>query len=115
MPAPAVDSTAPWIPPLYRARCCGARTRSGAPCRGAAVRGKRRCRMHGGAAGSGAQPGNRNAETHGYWGAAARAERMRVAALLAAGGRVLAALAARADEAGGGPASPARHDRHGFS
>ena len=28
---------------------CGARTRGGAPCRGPAVRGKRRCRMHGGA------------------------------------------------------------------
>jgi hypothetical protein len=27
---------------------CGARTRSGAPCKGPAVRGKKRCRMHGG-------------------------------------------------------------------
>ena len=31
---------------------CGARTRSGAPCRAAKVAGKNRCRMHGGAAGS---------------------------------------------------------------
>ena len=30
------------------ARKCGAKTRSGAPCKGPAVRGKRRCRMHGG-------------------------------------------------------------------
>lgn len=28
---------------------CGAKTRSGAPCRNLAMRGKRRCRMHGGA------------------------------------------------------------------
>src|SRR3954469_23896371 len=27
---------------------CGARTRSGAPCKGPAVRNRRRCRMHGG-------------------------------------------------------------------
>ena len=27
---------------------CGARTRGGAPCRGPAIRGKARCRMHGG-------------------------------------------------------------------
>jgi hypothetical protein len=33
---------------------CGARTRSGEPCQGPAVRGRMRCRMHGGAAGSGA-------------------------------------------------------------
>lgn len=31
------------------AQRCGARTRGGAPCRGPAVRGKRRCRLHGGA------------------------------------------------------------------
>jgi hypothetical protein len=33
---------------------CGARTRSGAPCKSAPVTGRRRCRMHGGADGSGA-------------------------------------------------------------
>ena len=44
---------------------CGARTRSGSPCRSPAVRGRRRCRMHGGAAGSGAPEGNRNALRHG--------------------------------------------------
>jgi len=32
---------------------CGARTRSGAPCKSAPVTGRRRCRMHGGADGSG--------------------------------------------------------------
>jgi hypothetical protein len=39
---------------------CGARTRSGAPCRSAPVTGRRRCRMHGGADGSGAPKGERN-------------------------------------------------------
>ena len=44
---------------------CGAKTRSGSPCRSPAVAGKRRCRMHGGAKGSGATKGNRNALKHG--------------------------------------------------
>jgi len=39
---------------------CGARTRSGAPCKSAPVIGRRRCRMHGGADGSGAPSGPRN-------------------------------------------------------
>ena len=34
--------------PMNRAPQCGARTRSGKPCRSPAVHGKRRCRMHGG-------------------------------------------------------------------
>ena len=33
------------------ARKCGAKTRKGTPCRGPAVRGKKRCRMHGAFAG----------------------------------------------------------------
>lgn len=46
---------------------CGAKTKRnrGAPCRSPAVRGKKRCRMHGGARGSGAQAGNVNAYKHG--------------------------------------------------
>ena len=51
--------------PMHLSRRCGARTRSGRPCRSPAVRGRRRCRMHGGAAGSGAPEGNRNALRHG--------------------------------------------------
>ncbi|MGB6396333.1 MAG: HGGxSTG domain-containing protein [Bradyrhizobium sp.] len=39
---------------------CGARTRSGATCKSAPVTRRRRCRMHGGAAGSGAPSGERN-------------------------------------------------------
>ena len=60
---------------------CGARTRCGSPCRQPAVRGKRRCRMHGGR-GSGAPAGNRNALKHGAWSAEARAWRRRVRELL---------------------------------
>jgi hypothetical protein len=46
---------------------CGARTKhnNGLPCRSPAVRGKKRCRIHGGGKGSGAQPGNTNALKHG--------------------------------------------------
>ena len=39
---------------------CGARTRSGPPCKSAPVTGRRRCRMHGGADGSGAPEGSKN-------------------------------------------------------
>jgi len=45
---------------------CGAKTRSGAPCKTPPVNGKRRCRMHGGAPGSGAPRGNQNAVKFGY-------------------------------------------------
>ena len=57
-------------------RCsCGARTRSGRPCRNPPVTGKVRCRMHGGAHGSGAQPGNTNALKHGRYSTEAVRER----------------------------------------
>ena len=39
---------------------CGARTRSGKSCLSPTVKGKSRCRMHGGSKGSGAPSGNRN-------------------------------------------------------
>ena len=45
---------------LRQARRCGARTRSGSTCRSPAVGGKTRCRMHGGATGSGGPLGERN-------------------------------------------------------
>lgn len=44
---------------------CGAGTRGGLACRAPAVHGKLRCRMHGGAPGSGAPWGNRNARKDG--------------------------------------------------
>ena len=34
--------------PMQRAPKCGAKTRLGTPCRAPAIRGKARCRMHGG-------------------------------------------------------------------
>jgi hypothetical protein len=53
---------------LAKARRCGARTRSGHPCRQAAVTGRARCRMHGGARGSGGPQGDRNGNfKHGVW------------------------------------------------
>jgi glucans biosynthesis protein len=45
---------------MSQASRCGARTRSGAPCKSAPVTGRQRCRMHGGADGSGAPKGARN-------------------------------------------------------
>jgi hypothetical protein len=45
---------------MAKARRCGAKTRAGHPCRQAAVRGRSRCRMHGGAKGSGGPRDNRN-------------------------------------------------------
>lgn len=53
---------------------CGAKTRSGKPCRAPAVKGKARCRMHGGAKGSGAPKGNQNALKHGLYTREAMAE-----------------------------------------
>ena len=44
---------------------CSAKSRAGTPCRSPAVAGKKRCRMHGGAPGSGAPKGNQNALTTG--------------------------------------------------
>lgn len=46
---------------------CGSRTRRGTACQAPAVAGKQRCRMHGGAAGSGAPRGNQNALKHGLY------------------------------------------------
>ncbi len=48
------------------------------PCRAPAVAGKARCRKHGGAAGSGGQPGNQNARKDGYYSAEEKAQRRRI-------------------------------------
>jgi hypothetical protein len=61
---------------------CGARTRAGEFCRAPAVGGKKRCRMHGGAPGSGAPPGNKNALKHGRFTREQRAERRLLQELL---------------------------------
>ena len=54
---------------------CGAKTRHSTACSAPAVKGKRRCRMHGGAPGSGAPKGNRNAVKHGFFTKEARTRR----------------------------------------
>jgi hypothetical protein len=71
-------------PPLRmnRAPRCLARTRTGKPCQSPAVKGKARCRMHGGAPGSGAPIGNRNALRHGRCTAQAIATRREMRDLL---------------------------------
>jgi hypothetical protein len=51
--------------PMLKSQRCGAKTRSGKPCMSPAVGGRKRCRMHGGAEGSGAPRGNKNALEHG--------------------------------------------------
>jgi uncharacterized protein YjcR len=61
---------------------CGAKTRSGKPCKSPAVSGKRRCRMHGGAFGSGAPQGNKNALKHGLYTGKAIKEREQLRDLL---------------------------------
>jgi hypothetical protein len=53
---------------LAKAPRCGARTRAGHACKQAAVSGRARCRMHGGAKGSGGPRGHRNGNfKHGLW------------------------------------------------
>ncbi|MGC2044510.1 MAG: HGGxSTG domain-containing protein [Pseudolabrys sp.] len=69
---------------------CGAKTRSGGSCRSPAVTGKRRCRMHGGAPGSGAPRGNKNALKHGRYTHTAKEERRRAQELLRQAGKTLA-------------------------
>ncbi len=59
---------------------CGARTKhnNSTPCRSPAVRGKKRCRIHGGAQSSGGQEGNSNALKHGLTTAAVKGFRKAV-------------------------------------
>jgi glucans biosynthesis protein len=68
---------------------CGAKTRSGSACRSPAVLGKKRCRMHGGAPGSGAPRGNQNALKHGLYTKAAIRERRELAALIRQSAKLL--------------------------
>ena len=56
------------LPAIY----CGARNRSGVPCRRRPPPGKLRCRYHGGAPGSGPPLGNANALKHGFYSARVR-------------------------------------------
>lgn len=53
--------------PMINSRRCGAKTRKGLSCKSPSVYGKYRCRMHGGAKGSGAPKGNKNALKNGFY------------------------------------------------
>jgi hypothetical protein len=68
--------------PMLGSPRCGAKIRAGRPCRAPAVRGKSRCRMHGGAPGSGAPSGNHNARRHGLFTGEAITERRQIQGLL---------------------------------
>jgi glucans biosynthesis protein len=68
--------------PMLASPRCGARTRQHAPCRSPAVAGKKRCRMHGGANGSGAPRANTNALKHGAYTKAALERRAQMRDLI---------------------------------
>jgi len=78
-----MSNRAPDTTPMLASPRCFAKTRSGRPCRAPAVHGKRRCRLHGGAKGSGAPKRNRNARTHGRFTRRANAERKKMRVLVA--------------------------------
>lgn len=73
---------------------CGAGTRDGQSCRAPAMRGKTRCRLHGGAPGSGAPRGNRNARKHGAFSGGMIAEERAVRDLLEDAAKLLGNLTA---------------------
>jgi hypothetical protein len=75
--------------PMLASPRCGAKTRTSGACRSPAVRGKKRCRMHGGAPGSGAPRANQNARKHGLFTRGAIAERRQIRALLGEARRLL--------------------------
>ncbi len=79
--------------PMRASPRCGAKIRSGGLCRSPAVRGKKHCRMHGGAPGSGAPRANQNARKHGlFTGDDAIVERKRIQALLSEARKFLQAM-----------------------
>jgi uncharacterized protein YjcR len=77
-----MSNRAPHTAPMLASPRCGAKTRSGRSCRSPALRGKGRCRMHGGAPGCGAPKENQNARRHGLFTKDAIAERKQVRDLL---------------------------------
>jgi hypothetical protein len=78
--------------PMLSSLRCGAKTRSARACRSPAIRGKKRCRMHGGAPGSGAPRGNQNALKHGVFTKEAIYERREVRALIGQSRKLLQQL-----------------------
>ena len=78
--------------PMLASPRCGAKTRSGGTCRSPAVNGRQRCRMHGGAQGSGAPRANQNARKHGLFTRDAIAERRQIQDLLGEARKLLEAM-----------------------
>ncbi|MGN7614024.1 HGGxSTG domain-containing protein [Magnetococcales bacterium HHB-1] len=60
---------------------CGAKTRAGTPCQRFPLKGKKRCRLHGGMS-PGAPKGNRNAWKHGYYSREAQEARRKISQLM---------------------------------
>ena len=67
--------------PMHAAPRCGAKTRRGTPCKAPAMRGRKRCRMHGGPS-PGAPRGNRHNWRHGRYSREAIERRREVAELI---------------------------------
>jgi hypothetical protein len=78
--------------PMRASPRCGAKIRSGGSCRSPVVCGKKRCRMHGGAPGSGPPRANQNARQHGLFTRDAIAERRQIQALLGEARKFLQAM-----------------------
>jgi hypothetical protein len=78
--------------PMLVSPRCGAQTRCGGACRSPAVNGRQRCRMHGGAQGSGAPKANQNARKHGLFTRDAIAERRRIQVVLGEARKLLEAM-----------------------
>ena len=70
------------VGPMIQSLRCGAKTRAGTSCQAPAVSGRKRCRMHGGAAGAGAPKGNHNALKHGLYTREMLEERRELAQLM---------------------------------
>ncbi|MBR0685373.1 hypothetical protein JQ594_05565 [Bradyrhizobium manausense] len=85
--------------PMQASSRCGAQTRNGEACRAPALRGKSRCRMHGGAWGSGAPFGNSNAVKHGYFTSEAIDERKFIRTVLIEAETLLRRLSAGSETA----------------
>jgi glucans biosynthesis protein len=80
---PRPSLTASRLANMAAAPRCQAKTRAGGSCRSAVVRGKARCRMHGGAKGSGGQRGKRNGVyKDGAWTNEAKAHTKQAQALI---------------------------------
>jgi len=75
--------------PMLASPRCGAKTRCGGARHSPAVIGRKHCRMHGGAQGSGALRANQNARKHGLFTRDAIAERRQIQALLGEARRLL--------------------------